>query len=121
MMSNEQTVVLPKKAKGSRPYFFQDPAQDRLVAMLMGLVGEVSVMADRVDTLERLLMEKAILQPGQVDSYQLTAEVRAERDSRREVLLANVLRIIRQDEEDPDVGQVNDPAYMSVVNMVERD
>lgn len=120
MMSNEPAVTLPRKAKGSRPYFFEDPTQDKIVAMLMGLVGEVSVMADRVDTLERLLSEKGLLQPGQVDRYQPDAQARAERDSRRDILLANVLRIIRQDEEDPDAGQVNDPAYLSVVEMVEK-
>lgn len=119
-MSSEQKVQLPKKAKGSRPYFFEDPAVDKLMAMMMGLVGEVSVLSDRVDTLQRLLIDKDILQPGQLDAYRPDAAVREERDSRREALLASVLRIIRQDEEDPDIGQPNDPAYLSVVDMVEQ-
>lgn len=120
MMSNEQPIKLPKKAKGSRPYFFEEPAVDKLMAMLMGLVGEVSVLSDRTDTLERLLIERGDLQPGQLDAYHPDAAVREERDSRREALLANVLRIIRQDEEDPDIGQPNDLAYKSVVDMVEQ-
>ena len=44
-MSTDNKVVLPKKAKGARPYFFEDANQDKLLAMLMGLVGEVSVPA----------------------------------------------------------------------------
>lgn len=119
-MSSAESIQLPKKAKGSRPYFFDDPAVDKLMAMLMGLVGEVSVLSDRVDTLQQLLIEKGVLQPGQLDSYHPDAAVREDRDSRREALLANVLRIIRQDEEDPDIGQPNDPAYLSVVDMVEQ-
>ena len=120
-MTNTQNIHLPKKAKGSRPYFFEDPAVDKLMAMLMGLVGEVSVLNDRVDSMQRLLIEKGALQPGQLDNYHPDAAVREERDSQREALLANVLRIIRQDEEDPDIGQPNDPSYLSVVNMVEQD
>ena len=41
---------LPRKAKGERPFFFDNPDVDKLLAMLMGLAGEVSVMRDRLDT-----------------------------------------------------------------------
>lgn len=120
MMNAESVVKLPKKAKGSRPYFFDDPSSDKMLAMLMGLVGEVSVLADRVDTIERLLRQDGVLKDGQVDSFRPDLEVRAERDARREMLLANVLRIIRQDEGDPDAGQVGDLAYRAAIDMVEE-
>lgn len=113
-------TTLPKKAKGARPYFFEDPTQDKLLAMLMGLVGEVSVLADRVDTLERLLMAQGVLPEGSVDTFVADATVRDQRDAKREQLLRNVLRIIAQDGEDPDAGQPNDPAYESVVKKIEE-
>jgi DNA-binding transcriptional ArsR family regulator len=47
--------TLKRKAKGERPYFFDDPNVDRVVSMVMGLAGEVAVLHDRLDTLERLL------------------------------------------------------------------
>ncbi|MCU1719054.1 hypothetical protein [Pseudomonas sp. 5P_3.1_Bac2] len=119
-MTVPSDVVLPKKAKGARPYFFADPAQDKLLAMLMGLVGEVSVLADRVDTLERLLVSKGALAQGSVDAYVADAAVRDQRDAKREQLLRNVLRIIAQDHEDPDAGKPNDDAYLSVVTQVEQ-
>ena len=119
-MSEQHTASLPKKAKGSRPYFFQDPNVDKLTAMLMALVGEVSVLTDRVDTLERLLQQQGTLPEGAVDGYHPDAKANAERDARREMLIANVLCIIRQDEEDPDVGRPNDPAYHGVIDMVEE-
>ncbi|KRW60969.1 hypothetical protein [Pseudomonas sp. TTU2014-080ASC] len=119
-MTEQVEAVLPKKAKGARPYFFEDPAQDKLLAMLMGLVGEVSVLADRVDTLERLLVSKGVLPEGCVDGYVADAAVRDQRDAKREQLLRNVLRIIAQDHEDPDAGKPNDDAYLSVVTQVEQ-
>ena len=90
------------------------------LAMLMGLVGEVSVLSDRVDTLERLLVSKGTLPEGSVDSYVADASVRDQRDAKREQLLRNVLRIIAQDHEDPDAGKPNDDSYLSVVTQVEQ-
>lgn len=120
MSTAQKSVQLPKKAKGSRPYFFEDSAVDKVVAMLMGLTGEVAVMADRIDTLERLLAAKGTLDLAQIESYVPSAVVSAERDTRREAMLANVLRIILQNEEDPDNGQPNDVEYMSIVREVEQ-
>src|SRR5690606_5992811 len=119
-MTAQNQYSLPKKAKGARPYFFEDPAVDKLVAMLMGLTGEVSVLADRVDTLERLLAAQGTLPAGSVDSYAPDAAVREARDARREQMLRNVLRIIAQDQEDPDAGKPNDAAYYQAVEQVEQ-
>lgn len=119
MSTAQKAVKLPTKAKGSRPYFFEDPAVDKVVAMLMGLVGEVSVMADRIDTLERLLADKGALTLDQIETYTPTPAISDERDARRDILLANVMRIILQNEEDPDNGEPNDAAYMAIVKEVE--
>lgn len=116
-MSAETKVILPKKAKGARPYFFEDANQDKILAMLMGLVGEVSVFADRVDSLERLLEEKGVLTRDQIASYVPDATVNAERDARRDVLLAQVLRVLTQD--DTDQQKDTDEQYRAVVEMVE--
>jgi len=116
-MSAENKVVLPKKAKGARPYFFEDANQDKILAMLMGLVGEVSVFADRVDSLERLLEEKGVLTREQISNYVPDAKVNAERDARRDVLLAQVLRVLTQDDTDPQKD--TDEQYRAVVEMVE--
>ncbi|WP_051414707.1 hypothetical protein [Zestomonas thermotolerans] len=119
-MTAQTKVILPKKAKGARPYFFEDPALDKMLAMLMGLVGEVSVLADRVDTLERLLVRHGVLGEGAVDGFSPDTAIREQRDAKREQLLRNVLRIVAQDYEDPDRGNPNDESYQSVVRQVEQ-
>ncbi|MEO8838868.1 MAG: hypothetical protein ABI351_09150 [Herbaspirillum sp.] len=120
-MSNlKQAVKLPKKARGSRPYFFEDTAVDKVIAMVMGLAGEVSVMADRVDTLERLLAEKGTLDLAQIEAYRPSVAVSDVRDSRRDMMLSNVMRIILQNEGDPDNGEPNDTEYMAVIKEAEQ-
>ena len=53
----DTTIELRKKAKGERPQYFQDPAIDKVLAITMALAGEVAVMHDQIDTMQRL-MEK---------------------------------------------------------------
>ena len=66
---------LPRKAKGERPFFFDNPDVDKLLAMLMGLAGEVSVMRDRMDTIERLAAERGLFTEADIEAYEPSAEV----------------------------------------------
>jgi hypothetical protein len=52
---------MAKTAKGKRPVYFEDPQVDKLLAMVIALTGEVSVLRERLDTLERLLETKDIV------------------------------------------------------------
>ena len=52
---------MAKKAKGKKPTFFADPQVDKLMAIVMALAGEVSVLRERLDTVERLAENKGLL------------------------------------------------------------
>ncbi|MBW4504596.1 MAG: hypothetical protein KME57_34885 [Scytonema hyalinum WJT4-NPBG1] len=52
---------MSKTAKGKRPVYFEDPQTDKVLAIVMALIGEVSVLRERLDTIERLLEAKDIL------------------------------------------------------------
>ena len=86
---------LKRKAKGARPYFHDDPAVDKLLAMLMGLTGEVSVLRDRLDTVERLAAERNLFTQDEIENYQPDEEALRARAARREALLSEVTRIIQ--------------------------
>ncbi len=58
-----------KRAKGKRPEFFDDPQNERLLSILMAVVGEVSVLRERMDTVERLLEAKGTINRGDIDGY----------------------------------------------------
>lgn len=105
---------LKRKAKGERPYFFDDPAIDKLLAMLMGLAGEVSVLRDRLDTVERLAEQNKLFTRSEVEDYQPDEDALRERAERRAVFLSEVTRIIEaelegmQDEDDAPYSQALD-------------
>ena len=85
---------LKRKAKGERPYFFDDPSVDKLLAMLMGLAGEVSVLRDRLDTVERLAEQNKLFTRTEIENYQPDEAALRERAERREIFLGEVTRII---------------------------
>lgn len=113
-----QPVRLKRKAKGERPYFFADPNVDKVIAMVMGLAGEVAVMRDRLDTLERLLDRGGALQRSDIDAYRPDAEVVAERAAWRDAFLAEVLRIVAIEVEALATGDTE--RYDSALRLVEE-
>jgi hypothetical protein len=86
-------VQLPTIAKGVRPEFYEDPAIDQLFAIVTALTGEISVAFDRLDTLERLLVQARALPAGAVESYVAGGAAALQRARNREELLRRVFAV----------------------------
>ncbi len=89
-----QSVRLPRIAKGHRPEFYEDPAIDQLFAIVTALTGEISVLFDRLDTLERLLIEGGSLRTNAVEAYVPDASAATLRGERRDELLRRVFAVL---------------------------
>jgi hypothetical protein len=87
------------KAKGKRPAYFDDPAQDRMLSILMALVGEVSVLRERLDTVERLLDTRGHLSRADIEAFTPDREVQYERGLVTREFIARVLRGVQQEME----------------------
>jgi hypothetical protein len=87
--------------------------------MVMGLAGEVAVMRDRLDTLERLLERSGGLQRADIEHYRPDAQVVAERAAWREAFLGEVLRIVEIEVEALASG--DQARYDTAIELVERD
>ena len=83
-----------RTAKGHRPFFFEDPSVDKLVAMLMALVSEVAVLRERLDTHERLAESETWSSAANVEGFQASADVEGERAEWREAYVARIMRVI---------------------------
>jgi hypothetical protein len=92
-------VSLPRRAKGERPYFFDDPAIDQLHALFLALSAELSVAYDRIDTLERLLERKGLLPRAEIEAFRPDDAVEADRAARRNEYLQRIFRIFRDQRE----------------------
>ncbi len=113
-------IKLKQKAKGARPYFFDDPAIDRLIAIITALAGEVSVLHDQVDTITRLLNQKGVVTSGDVNSFVPDEAVESDRDQWRASFLENIFRIIHQEQEAMEQGGQTEESYNAAIAQVEE-
>jgi predicted nucleic acid-binding Zn-ribbon protein len=99
------------RAKGQRPHYFDDPAQDRMLSILMALVSEVSVVRERIDTIERLLDAKGTISRADIEAYMPDKDAAHERSVSTKAYIARVMRALQQELEamqnpDPPVEEV---------------
>lgn len=102
-------VLANRRAKGKRPQFLDDPAVERVLSITMALAGELSVARERVDTLERLLVQRGVLGADAIESFVPDAATLAARDAWGREYIARILRIV-----DQDVQAMRDAAEPSV-------
>ena len=78
----QKPVKLPRTAKGKKPIYF-DSVTDKLLSMVLTLMGELSVVRDRLDTVERLIEKHKLFKQDEIETYELTDEVNQIRGDRR--------------------------------------
>jgi hypothetical protein len=90
----------PRTPKGIKPGYFADPATDKLLQMVITLAGEVSVLRDRVDLVERVAEGAGAFDRAAIEAMILSPAAIAERDAARQDFIARVLRVLQQDLEE---------------------
>jgi hypothetical protein len=115
-----ETKAKPRQrtAKGRRPFFLDNPESDKLLAMVIALVQEVSVVRDRLDAHEQLARAGKVATPEEVDAYEPDDDVEDARETRRAALLERVFRIIAIKQDEPADGA--DP-YEALVDQFAND
>lgn len=106
------------KAKGRRPEFHDDPAIDRLLSLTMAVVGEVSVLRERMDTVERLLDHKGSISRADIDAY---VPDRAAAEERGLATRAYIARVMRGFQQEVEALENPDPPIMDWVEKLSRD
>jgi hypothetical protein len=85
---------LPRAHKGKRPSFHDDPAIDRLLAVITALTAEVSAACDRIATLERLLEQRGVLGPAAVETYDPDEAELVRRREAQDALIQRVFQVL---------------------------
>lgn len=93
------------KARGKRPAFSDDPIVDSLTSMVLALAAEVSVLHERLDTVERVAESKGALSRADIEAYRATPEVDAMREKWRAEFLDRVLRSVQARLEEATAGE----------------
>ncbi|MDG2244413.1 MAG: hypothetical protein P8L66_13090 [Rhodospirillaceae bacterium] len=85
------------KSKGKRPYFFDDPAVERVLSITMAVATELAVTRERLDTVERLLEAGKSVTKANIDAYRPDDDASKERQQWHADYIARILRIVHQE------------------------
>jgi hypothetical protein len=103
------------KSKGGRPYFFDDPAVERVLNITMAVATELAVARERIDTLERILEAKGILSRKEIEQFEPNDAQADERQLWHARYAARIMRIVQQEiqaiaepEKNKDMHQIAD-------------
>jgi hypothetical protein len=80
-----------------RVSFFDDPGLDRVLGITMAVAQEVGTVLERLDTMERLLVQSGALQPGAVQAFVPDPAVARQRLSMQEAFVTRLLRVVEQE------------------------
>ena len=75
--------------------FFTDPALDRAMGMIMTLAAELHVTRDHVRVLEALLVDKGVLEEGEVARFEPPADLEAEWTLDRDAFIAALMENVQ--------------------------
>ena len=100
-MTSQAKLAAVKKAiaegAGARPSYFSDPDVDRILGIVMAMAGEVAVTVERLDTLERVLEQKGLLDVAELAAYEPDEVVLGERMAWHQAFVARILRVVEQE------------------------
>lgn len=80
-----------------RPTFFEDPAVDKLLAMVSALLGEVCALRERLDAHERLAAAHGLFTPELVDAYEPDPTAAQARAEYREQAIRRVMSVLTEE------------------------
>ena len=90
-------VELSRIARGKKPIYLDDRSIDNLMAMIMILTQEVSVLKDRLDTIVILLAEKETISLEDIDNFVPSDDVVMQRKETSQLLLKRILLPLEKD------------------------
>ena len=118
-MSQRYNLDRKARSKGSQPVIFENETVDALAAMVLALLGEVTVLRDRLDANERLLAASGLHGPQDVDAFAPDEAARAARGVRRQASYDRVLGVAREKLMPGALAEQS--TYEGVLAAVERD
>lgn len=91
------TDTMIRNAQGKRPAFYETPPLDQMMSMIMVLAEEVSVLADHVDSLERVAKDKGLDLAEGVKTLKLDQAALEAREARRQAFLSRLFYLMRKE------------------------
>jgi hypothetical protein len=87
---------LERNARGKRPQFYDTPGMDEAMSMIMVLANELSVVRDRLDTVEKVAAAKGVILDAEIEAFEPDQAVLEARELQRQDFLARLFYLARK-------------------------
>jgi len=96
-MSAAHTARRPMRRtiRGGRPYFFSDPAIDKILAMVVVLGSEVWTLRERLAALEAIQVRQGSLASGELDAHDFSPEDETRLAGERKEFIDSLFRVLQ--------------------------
>ncbi len=96
MSDDNNKKPLRRTIRGGRPFFFSDPAIDKVLNMVVTLGSEVWALRERLAAVEAVQQQRGNLAADEVDGYEFTPEQEARLAAQRKEFIDNLFRILQE-------------------------
>ena len=86
--------------RGGRPYFFADPAIDKILNMVVVLGSEVWTLRERLAAFEAIQVRQGGLAAGEIDAFDFSPEQEAKLAGERKEFIDSWFRILQEQVEE---------------------
>lgn len=96
MADDNARKPLRRTIRGGRPFFFSDPAIDKVLNMTITLASEVWALRERLGALEAVQVRQGSLSPTEIDDYEFTPEQEERMGAERREFIENLFRVLQE-------------------------
>jgi hypothetical protein len=111
------TEPMQRSARGKRPSFYETPALDQMMSMIMVLASEVSVLADQVDGMQRVAAANGLDLKGGMEKLVLDQPALEEREARRQAMLGRLFYLMRKEADEATARETSE-GYAKVIDEI---
>lgn len=87
---------MQRTIRGGRSFFFQDPATDKVLNMLVTLAGEVWSLRERLAAMEAIGVRQGALSANEIDEFEFTPEQDSRLAVDRKEFIENLFRVLQE-------------------------
>jgi len=96
LSQGESRQPMRRTIRGGRAYFFDDPAIDKVLNMVVVLGSEVWTLRERLAALEAIQIRQGGLAPGELDAHEFLPDDEARLDAQRKEFIDSLFRILQE-------------------------
>lgn len=121
-MSSAERQPMRRTIRGGRAYFFDDPAIDKLLNMVVMLGSELWTLRERLAAVEAIQVRRGGLAAGEVDGHEFSVEDEARLAGLRKEFIDGLFRVLQEQVEDARERAIRQPrpAPVAVARATQR-